>query len=345
MIDAVKKQELRVERALHRKQARYFYQLARDTSDDTCIISFDCAKNQPLPKVPDSAAYYSRQLYLYNFTAVVGPSRCPFKHENVKAFCWFEHQFPKDSNSIASCLFYLLKTRDLSAYKHLRLVSDGCPGQNKNSIVLLMCMYWFANFAPPNIETVSLVFPVTGHSWMNPDRIFGCVEREVKKLACIIQPEELLNIVRKYEDVLYVPDVVPWYDFRLAARTCMKSTQSWPFAITKCKRLILTKVNQEVLVRGELFYGHDQMPAPVNLLTRGQQLKRMNFQQIPLSNVLAEAKRKDVAALLQKHFGDGWEAQEDLQFYKEVLSGTSAAYALKELEECCYCEEPPALIV
>lgn len=58
-----------------------------------------------------------------------------------------------------------------------------------------MCHSWFGCFAPSNIEVLEIVFPVTGHSFLPPDRVFGNVERGIKKLEEIIKPEEVVKLI------------------------------------------------------------------------------------------------------------------------------------------------------
>ena len=125
--------------------------------------------------------------------------------------------------------------------------------------MLFMCMYWFQLLAPANIESITLTYPVTGHSYINPDRVFGNIEREIKKRACIVQPEELLTIIKKHSEVLYVPDAVSIYDFRSLVKSEMKSTASWPFGIKSCKQIVLRKKNGNVFVHGEPYYFTDAM--------------------------------------------------------------------------------------
>ena len=87
-------------------------------------------------------------------------------------------------------------------------MADGCPGQNKNSILVTMVTYWLAKFAPNNIEDVTLIYPVTRHSYMPPDRVFGNIEREIKKYPTIVKPEMLLEVIKKFSEILYVPECV-----------------------------------------------------------------------------------------------------------------------------------------
>lgn len=56
-------------------------------------FSFDCPKNQPLPKLPDQSTYYSRQFYIYNLTIVQGTSKDKLTKENVFSYVWGEEQY------------------------------------------------------------------------------------------------------------------------------------------------------------------------------------------------------------------------------------------------------------
>lgn len=53
--------------------------------EDMITLCFDCKKNLPLPKIPDSITYYSKQLYFYNFTITEG---CSLEKLNKKRYHW-----------------------------------------------------------------------------------------------------------------------------------------------------------------------------------------------------------------------------------------------------------------
>ena len=55
---------------IHKRRAKAFYSLLNESRDGLKTFCFDHQQNQVLPKVPDKQAYYSRQLYIYNFTMV-----------------------------------------------------------------------------------------------------------------------------------------------------------------------------------------------------------------------------------------------------------------------------------
>lgn len=59
---------------IHKLRAAAFFTYLKEGREDLITLNFDCQKNLPLPKIPDQATYYERQLYIYNFTVVVGSS-------------------------------------------------------------------------------------------------------------------------------------------------------------------------------------------------------------------------------------------------------------------------------
>lgn len=84
--DDATKAQIQMELKVHEKRSKSFFDFLADTNLKVKILSFDCGKNQPLPKVPDQSTYYSRQLYMYNCTIVVGHSHADLTKENVFSY-------------------------------------------------------------------------------------------------------------------------------------------------------------------------------------------------------------------------------------------------------------------
>ena len=78
---------------------------------------------------------------------------------------------------------------------------SGCGGQNKNMTMVTMLIKWMA-VAPPQIKQVELIFPVVGHSFMPPDRIFGNIEKCVKKIDTVVQPVTYFDIFERFCTVI-----------------------------------------------------------------------------------------------------------------------------------------------
>lgn len=77
------KVKLMTELRIHKLRAKAFFKVLQKEEDNEILLSFDYQKNLPLPKIPDQSVYYSRQLYLYNFTIVRGSSHNNLCKDNV----------------------------------------------------------------------------------------------------------------------------------------------------------------------------------------------------------------------------------------------------------------------
>lgn len=106
-----------------------------------------------------------------------------------------ENESSKDLNLVASAVYHRLTETDKTNITTIRLVTDGCGGQNKNCIVIGACSKWLLR--NPSIKTIEIVFPVTGHSFMPADRVFGVIEKELKKLEVILHPKEIRFILKR----------------------------------------------------------------------------------------------------------------------------------------------------
>ncbi|GBP67512.1 hypothetical protein EVAR_49879_1 [Eumeta japonica] len=282
------------------------------------IVSFDCEKNLPLPKIPDQTTYYSRQLYYYNFTIVMGTSRSTLTPDNIHAYVWMEDEASKGSNEICSALYHCLNSIDLTDVNKIRLISDGCGGQNKNSIVVSMIMKWLHE-TTSNIKNIELIFPVTGHSFLPADRVFALNERVIRKRENIIDPKEYKTIIEEHATVHQLATKVTVYDWKGKCKEFLKNTNSWHFQISKCKRLVLKKKGNKINVRGEVSYINDICQSK-SLLKRGKRLVEMTLNSIPVGVPIKAAKQKDVNNLLTKHYGADWMHLEELKYYKNVLT-------------------------
>lgn len=307
---------------VHKLRAKRFFDILRDESPNVVTFSYDCQKNMPLPKIPDQATYYSRQFYVYNFTMVQGSSKCKLTKNNVFSYTWSELDRPKGSCEVASAVYHRLKSTNFGpGTDTVRLVSDGCGGQNKHSILLMMCQKWLAH-APSNIKTVELVFPVTGHSFLPPDRVFGLIEKSVRRKTTILQPSEYFEAFGQYATVVDISDF-PVLDWKTEKTRNLKDLSKWHFQISKCSRIIITRENLQrgykIVVQGEQFYKSITGRA-LSLLKKNRTMANVNPSILPLGVKIKETKLHDVNGLLKKHFGSEWQQQEDLSFYSNAIN-------------------------
>lgn len=119
------KHTLQIQRQLHKLRAKSFFQKLKNKEDHVLCLSYDCQKNLVNPKIPDQIAYYSRQIYTFNFTIVQGSSKDKLTKDNVFTYTWMENDFSKGANQIASAVFHRLCQMDLSKYSSIQVFADG----------------------------------------------------------------------------------------------------------------------------------------------------------------------------------------------------------------------------
>lgn len=184
----------KVEYKLHRKRAARFYQLLKESRKNkkTLTVSFDLQKILPVPKTPIGEAYYATQLNLYHFAIVIVKKKQLRK--NVFLYTWTEDQSGKGSNEVVSALsnFFLRISKGLKYYRYekIELFADSCAGQNKNKSMIAFLTHFtrLQRIKTPWLKEVKFYFPIRGHSYMPPDRVFGRIEQKLKPKALIPSP-------------------------------------------------------------------------------------------------------------------------------------------------------------
>ncbi|GFN78849.1 hypothetical protein PoB_000535500 [Plakobranchus ocellatus] len=141
------------ELTVHKRRSNVFYELIKEQRPGLKTFSFDHQQNLVIPRVQDQQAYYSRQFYTYNFTLVENKPNGKLTKENVTSYTWTEDSYRKDSSACASAVFDALKKSCyMSGIDTVRLCSDGCGGQNKNTGLIYMAGHWLRNYAPNNVK-------------------------------------------------------------------------------------------------------------------------------------------------------------------------------------------------
>lgn len=109
----------------------------------------------------------------------------------------------------------------------------------------------------PAIDEVEIVYPVTGHNFLPPDRVFGNIEKALKRKEIIVTTKEVYDIIRQHATVKIVEDVKV-FDFKKGKEDAIKEVKNWHFQISKVKRVyIKKKSNGTCTVRGETTYRCD----------------------------------------------------------------------------------------
>ncbi|VVC88436.1 unnamed protein product [Leptidea sinapis] len=197
--------------------------------------------------------------------------------------------------------------------KVLRIISDGCSGQNKNTGMISMLGKWLYLEAPRQLKRIEIIYPIVGHSFIPPDRVFAKIEKVIKTKEVITSPTEYVSILQEHAQCTDLASI-PVYDWKTSYQNIIKPATSWHFAFMKCKRIFITWTKTEnVLVQGEVNYRAENN-TKMTITKKGK--KKPMIQ--PNKIIPNAAKLHDVLKLLKTHFGDNWETLETLTFYKIV---------------------------
>lgn len=338
------KTKLKLEKRVHKQKANAFYTyLKQDDLPDAVTLCFDLQQIQPLPKSCIQEAYYSRQIGLYNLAIV------NLTDKVSKLYTWTEEQAGKGSAEISSALLNYLLNAEFENKKELRLFCDGCVSQNKNNIVLRTLQYYLSR-PRVQIEEIKMFFPVRGHSYLPADRIFGRIEKLLRKKQTIVTKEDYHDTFKEIAEVKVLGK-----DWRIFDTKALYVYYKDMPRISEMKRIHMkmnvTATGKNVVVKGsENFRFESELDEFVSLKKRGvsnKQIQRITLKRLPLDHAITHEKKKDVDNLLKAMFGENWAALEDQNFewYKKILFQSPSTDVEEELEMCDCLEDDVAVKV
>lgn len=186
--------QLTTENELHKKKANTFYvrkknaRLYSRTHVDVEAICMDFQKNLPLPNITTNDVYYKRQLSFYSFNI----HRLSDAHSVF--YTYTEQVACKGANEVCSFLHHYVNEYLPPQVKHLKIFCDSCGGQNKNFTLFRYLHHLVHKFQ--RFETVTVVFPIRGHSYMECDKNMGIINCKTRAEL----PEDWVDIFRTARD-------------------------------------------------------------------------------------------------------------------------------------------------
>ena len=153
------------------------------------VICIDLQKTHTIPHTNVGPHYYYRKLNVFNFCIIEMQTGIPY------FYTWTEADGGKGSSEIYSCLFKWIKEHVLNKPNRamrLRIIADNCGGQNKNNNLVLALLRLIHLQVFHRIE---LAFLVPGHSYMDCDRKFGQISRNLATYDSIPSPAHLQEYI------------------------------------------------------------------------------------------------------------------------------------------------------
>lgn len=272
--------------------------LARAKIDDEVeTLTFDMEKTLNIPKLPTNIVYYLRQLNLYNFGIHVGSI------DEAIFNVWVEYEASRGCQEVGSCLRKYIMTI-VSPVKKLFLWSDSCGGQNRSIKLVLMLIHTLQNH--PSLQTISLRFLQSGHSFLPNDSDFGDVECALKSKERVCTDEMYMQIMKdcRNENKIVVNRMLPTEFF--SVKTLLEHTTNRKKDVHKNKiswmethEIVLEKSDPYTIQMKKHINGDAQF---VNIGKR--QCNRNIFKNIQLNQLwpegrpLSQEKVKDLKSML-----------------------------------------------
>lgn len=307
---------------LHKLRAKKFYQILKEDEDGVIKVAFDMQQNQPLPMIRITETFYARQIWLYNLTFVIHDGIQ--SKENVYIYSWTEDQSARGSNEVASALRDFLKhLQDRIYHSHnndnpqprtLRLFSDAAFSQNKNSTIIGLLLSYVQKSSVFN--KIEHFFPIRGHSFMPPDRVFGRIEQVFKKQEKIISPKQYHSILEKHGTLKILMQDWRVLNYKKCSETIFKT--KFPFLMRE-QRVFCYEKGKRVIQVKNTYTGDFQEHAIIknSMLKKWQKVYEL-VNIVPDSNKISELKKKDVQELLKFVLL----TDEEQEYYNKALKNT-----------------------
>lgn len=311
------RQAYRTQLRLHSTRAKTFHCIMITHTEGSIKVAFDMQQNQPLPKLSVGETFYARQVWFYNLTIMQHKEKQD--KTDISHYTWCETEAGRGANEVASAVQHYLLALENSLRNQckkglkLKLYSDSCSSQNKNSI--MMCV--LAHFMENSKVFMELIhyFPIRGHSFMPPNRVFGRIEKEYRKKEEILSPAEYREIIAKSGKVFVWGKDWFSYDFKQKSKELLKSNLS--FKMMNVRVITYSKMNGKVqcAVKTTYFTGSEEC---CDVLKKNipsfKTLKQAAI--FPKTNHISVEKMKDVSKLM-RFFAIPHDATD---FYKDVQS-------------------------
>lgn len=265
--------------------------------DEVETLPFDMQKILTVPRIPTSITYYKRQLNLYNLGLHVGSTGKSIFN------IWLEYEASKGTQEVGSCMKKYIESIK-SPVKKLLLWSDSCGGQNRSIKFVLMMIYLLQRH--PSLESISMRYLQSGHSFLPNDSDFGDVECSIKTAGRLYTDTDYIKVMEDCRienkfciERLHGDDFFSVKQLEEATTNRKKDTDNVKVSWLDTHEILIEKSDPFTIKMRKHFQGVFQS---VNIKKRGPPI---DLQSIELDNLwpfgkpLSDEKVKDLKELLK----------------------------------------------
>ena len=273
-----------------REIKRNLKEMAIKNSKRLCAV-FDLQQVIHLPISKESALFYKQRLSVYNFTVYNIANR------DCHCYTWHEGQSKRGSSEISTCLYKFLEIYDKDGVKTVDFFSDGCYGQNKNSVTPSMYLYFLSK--SKNIEAITHYFFEKNHGQSEGDSAHSAISTSVKKVGDVFIPSQLVPVFRlarkKHPYIVNEMQYKDFWDFKMLSQdlrvlSIKKDDQGGAFKWSEVSQIKVEKQNLEAIL---FKTNHNQDSFRRISLQRNANASNINLKPLNISELKIPEKKYD----------------------------------------------------
>jgi len=197
------------------------------------------------------------------------------KSKECHCFTWHEGQGKRGSSEIATCLRIYLENLNTAGIKEVSLFADGCPGQNKNSIIAATLLHSIS--AMNNIEKITLHYFEAYHGQNEGDSAHSAIKTAIENAGDLYVPSQLIPVFRlarrKKPYIVHTLQFPDFLDYKTMAKNlCILSIrtddQGGSVDWTKMQQIMVQKTN-----RNKIYFKTSHLVESFKSLTLNQSVK------------------------------------------------------------------------
>jgi len=99
---------------------------------------------------------------------------------------------------------------------------------------MMAILLYYVNYKTKIFNEINHIFPVHGHSYMPPDRVFGRIEQKLKRKDNIVSPNQYYEVFKEESTVFVYGKDFLVYNYKNAASKLLKSILGFKSTEQKC---------------------------------------------------------------------------------------------------------------